>query len=211
MNDAAHTGGPTDEQSMWRVQMLDDHEAFALVVDRWEHPILRLCIRMTGDAHRAEDIKQETFARVYSQRKTYRPGGRFSTWLWRIALNLCHDDLRRRRSRIPDHPDPGEGAPEPTDPSTPAAAAAEIEERELLRRALLEMAAETRSAVVLRVCESLPFREVAEILGVPETTARRRVAEGLETLTRLLEPAFATPAADTVGGKAGATRPANLS
>src|SRR6185503_17139373 len=86
----------TDEQAMWRVQMQDDHRAFAHLVERWEAPILRLCARMTGDLHRGEDLKQEAFARVFVRRKGYRPPAKFSTWLWRIALNLCYDELRKR-------------------------------------------------------------------------------------------------------------------
>src|SRR5207249_11803486 len=93
----------TDEQAMWRVQTQEDHHAFAQLVERWEEPIRRLCARMTGDTHRAEDLKQETFARVFEKRKSFQPNARFSTWLWRIALNLCYDELRRinRRSESP--------------------------------------------------------------------------------------------------------------
>jgi len=58
-------------------------------VERWEEPIRRLCARMTGDPHRAEDLKQKAFARVFEKRKSFQPSARFSTWLWRIALNLA--------------------------------------------------------------------------------------------------------------------------
>src|ERR1043166_626343 len=87
----------SDEQAMWRVQTRDDEHAFPRLLRRWEGPIQRLCVRMTGDPHRGEDLAQETFVRVFSKRKDYQCSGRFSTWLWRIALNLCYDDLRRRR------------------------------------------------------------------------------------------------------------------
>src|SRR2546427_9276439 len=89
----------SDEQAMWRVQTQDNEHAFAQLVRRWEGPIQRLCVRMTGDAHRGEDLSQETFARVFAKRKDYQPSGKFSSWLWRIALNLCYDELRRRQRR----------------------------------------------------------------------------------------------------------------
>src|SRR5437899_3617553 len=89
----------SDEQAMWRVQTQDDERAFTQLVRRWEGPIQRLGARMTGDVHRAEDLAQETFARVFAKRKDYQPSGKFSTWLWRIALNLCYDELRRRQRR----------------------------------------------------------------------------------------------------------------
>lgn len=87
----------TDEQAMWRVQTEDDHQAFAKLVARWEKPIFRLCARLIGDAARAEDLKQEAFSRAFAKRKDYQPDCKFSTWLWRIALNLCYDELRKRQ------------------------------------------------------------------------------------------------------------------
>src|SRR5208282_1522409 len=87
----------TDEQAMWRIQTADDHAAFLHLVQRWEQPILRLCARMTGNLQEGEDLKQETFARIFVRRKDFRQGCKFSTWLWRIALNLCYDQLRKRQ------------------------------------------------------------------------------------------------------------------
>ena len=89
----------TDEQAMLRVQAHDDHGAFAQLVSRWEEPIRRLCTRMVGDAHKGEDLKQEAFARLFAKRKLYQPTARFSTFLWRIALNACYDELRRVKRR----------------------------------------------------------------------------------------------------------------
>src|SRR5271157_5642972 len=89
----------TDEQMMWRVKQADDAQAFARLVARWEQPIQRLCARMTGDSHRAEDLTQTVFARVFARRAAWEPRSRFSTYLWRIALNLCRDELRRTSRR----------------------------------------------------------------------------------------------------------------
>ena len=67
----------SDEQIMWRAQMQDDSAAFGGLVERWEEPIRRLCERMTGDRHRAEDLAQETFARVFARRADYEPNAKF--------------------------------------------------------------------------------------------------------------------------------------
>src|SRR5882672_1240881 len=91
--------GTTDEQAMRRVQTQADERAFAQLGARWQGPIQRLCTRMTGDPHCGEDLAQETFVRMFARRKEYQPTARFSTWLWRIALNLSYDELRRRRRR----------------------------------------------------------------------------------------------------------------
>ena len=83
---------------MTRVQRDDDAHAFSQLVRRWELPIQGLCSRMLGDPHRGQDLAQETFARLFAKRKDYQPTGKFSTFLWRIALNLCYDELRRMKT-----------------------------------------------------------------------------------------------------------------
>jgi RNA polymerase sigma-70 factor (ECF subfamily) len=183
----------TDEQAMWRVQQTDDHAAFARLVERWEAPIQRLCARMTGDLHRAEDLAQEAFARVFAKRHAYEPGGKFSTWLWRIALNLCRDELRRRQR----HPElsletggDGDEASHPHEISastpSPAEAVEALEQAEIVRRALLRLPEHYRTVVVLRHYEGLKFHEIAEVLGIPDGTVKSRMSEGLARLACLL-------------------------
>ncbi|MBI2948732.1 MAG: sigma-70 family RNA polymerase sigma factor [Verrucomicrobia bacterium] len=187
----------TDEQAMWRVQMHDDVEAFARLVRRWEGPIQRLCTRMTGDSHRGEDLAQEAFVRVFARRKEYQPRGRFSTFLWRVAMNLCYDELRKinRRSEISLHQD-GEEAMDgldslAVDESAPDARLVEGERAELVRRALLRLPQPYRVVVILRHYENLKFREIADVLEIPEGTVKSRMAEALTRLHQLLTPAIA--------------------
>jgi RNA polymerase sigma-70 factor (ECF subfamily) len=186
--------GITDEQAMWRVQTQDDEGAFARLVRRWEGPIQRLCVRMTGDAHRGEDLAQETFIRVFARRKDYKADGKFSTWLWRIALNLCYDELRRRRRReeAPLDDDREEtvamletfAAPE----AAPDRSLVDREEGELVRQALMRLPETYRTVLVLRHYEDLKFREIADVLEVPEGTVKSRMAEALTQMSRLLKP-----------------------
>jgi RNA polymerase sigma-70 factor (ECF subfamily) len=188
---------------MWRVQTRNDESAFALLVRRWEGPIQRLCVRMTGDTGQGEDLAQEAFIRVYAKRKDYRQAGKFSTWLWRIALNLCHDALRRRSRRdelsleviggesggaaeIFVAPDPG-----------PDHSTMEQERGESVRRALMQLSEPYRTVLVLRHYEDLKFREIAEVLEVPEGTVKSRMAEALTQMNRLLKPMLESkPASD---------------
>jgi len=189
--------GNSDEQAMWRVRMQDDETAFAQLVRRWEGPIQRLCVRMTGDTHRGEDLAQETFVRVFAKRKDYQPSGRFSTWLWRIALNLCYDELRRRRRREESSLDDAGGeiiaalegflAPEPA----PDKSLVTREHGELVRCALQKLSEAHRTVLVLRHYENLKFREIAGVLDVPEGTVKSRMAEALTQLSGLLRPILA--------------------
>jgi RNA polymerase sigma-70 factor, ECF subfamily len=183
----------TDEQAMLRVQAEDDHRAFAQLVERWEEPIRRLCTRMVGDGHKGEDLKQEAFARVFAKRKDYQPTGRFSTFLWRIALNACYDELRRVKRRADSAVDEEglvvldgfeSGFADPHDE------AAGNEEAELVRRALMRLPELYRTVLVLRHYEGLKLNKIAEILEIPEGTVNSRIAEGLTRLTRMLEPKF---------------------
>jgi len=183
----------TDEQAMWRVQMQDDHVAFARLLERWQGPIRNLCARMTGDVHRGEDIAQEAFARVFAKRKEFRPEAKFSTWLWRIALNLCYDELRRRTRRnecslSAERSDEEVSAEKLSEEPAPDQRLVSGEECELVRQALVHLPEIQRAALVLRYCDGLKLREIAEILQIPETTAASRIAAGLSQITRVLEP-----------------------
>ncbi|HEY2952123.1 MAG TPA: RNA polymerase sigma factor [Verrucomicrobiae bacterium] len=188
----------TDEQAMWRVKMQDDPEAFAHLVARWEKPVQRLGLRLTGDAHRGEDLAQETFARLFARRKTYEPSGRFSTFLWRLALNLCYDELRRikRRGELSledEHHDSGDDRFVAQEPA-PDSRLVEQERGEAVRRALLELSEPYRVVVVLRHYEGLKFREIGELLDIPEGTVKSRMAEALSQLNRILNPVLADAA-----------------
>src|SRR2546430_10131204 len=171
----------TDEQAIWRVQTQDDHHAFAQLVERWEEPIRRLCARMTGDTHRAEDLKQEAFARVFEKRKSFQPNARFSTWLWRIALNLCYDELRRinRRGESPLDADESESIAArcefAAETPTPDAQLAGQEEGELVRRALLRFPGDYSHGLLLRPYEKLQLRRNAEGFENPEGPVHFRI------------------------------------
>ncbi len=179
---------------MWRVRIHTDHQEFAGLVRRWQEPIRRLCARMTGDPQRGEDLKQDTFMRLFEKRATYQPKAKFSTFLWRIALNLCYDELRRqsrRREFLVENPETGteEGAVEVAETAPgPDLQTASSEEGELVRRALLQLPEIYRSVLVLRHYEDLKLAEIAEVLEIPEGTVNSRMAGALSRLSRLLQP-----------------------
>ncbi len=181
--------GLTDEQAMARVQQ-DDQDAFAELVRRWERPIRDLCIRMTGNEQAGEDVAQETFARIFAQRRRYESGRKFSTWLWRIALNLCRDHYRQtsRRAEFP--------LDDETDMDWQALGPAPDEEvivkerTTLVREALASLPETHRVVLVLREYEGLKLREIAEVLDIPQGTAKSRLADSLLYLARRLKPIF---------------------
>jgi len=148
---------------------------------------------MVGDSHRGEDLAQETFASLFSRRKHYEPVARFSTFVWRVAVNLCYDELRRlqrRRELSLDAEDEEAGTAADTPEASgapPDVAVEDKEQAEMVRKALLCLPEEHRAVVVLRHYEGLKFREVAEVLGIPEGTVKSRMARALSRLARQLD------------------------
>ena len=201
----------TDEQAMWRARTESDLHAFGVLVERWRKRIYGLCLRMTGSAHTADDLTQEVFVRIFDRRRAYNPAQRFSSWLWRIALNLCYDELRRVKRRHEQSLDEEAGEAgfevrlEVIDPTTPHEHLQRREEAELVRAALLQVPEIYRSVLVLRHYENLKLREIADVLDIPDGTVNSRMAEGLAQLTRLLEPQFE----ETPAQPARAPRPIN--
>src|SRR5688572_6998518 len=169
----------SDEEAMRRSQVRNDREAYALLVERWGGRIRQLCFRMQGNAATAEDLAQETFARIYANRHRFKAGASFATYVRKVALNLCYDELRRRH-RAPTDPLELADSSEATrlslvEETSPDVNAVQEEEGEMVRRALGKLAPIYRSVVVLRHYEGLKLREVAALLEIPEGTVNSRL------------------------------------
>lgn len=173
----------SDEEAMARLALEDDAQAFTFLVHRWRGAIERLCMRMLGDATGAQDAAQDVFLRLYIRRSDFDPErGRFSSFLWRMALNRCYDELRRRRANGEHEKRALElmQAVPGRDPTLKAVMCSE--EGVLVRRALSGLPEHYRAVLVLRHYQGMKFREIAEILEVPEGTVCSRMAEGLHLL-----------------------------
>lgn len=185
--------------------MQDDAEAFALLVARWQAPLCRLCARMLGDTHRAEDLTQEAFTKLFASRSRYQPSARFSTYLWQIGLNLCRDELRKRGRNREDSvaPDEVEVLLEESSLSPDAGSSPDTlisaEERALqVQAALAQLPGSYREVLILRHYEGLKFREIAEVLEIPEGTVKSRMVEALNRMASLLHGARAPGCGDRI-------------
>ncbi len=147
--------------------------------------VYRLAYRLTGNAHDAEDLTQETFIRVFRSLASYKPGT-FEGWLHRITTNLFLD-MARRRSRLR-----MEGLPEDTDrlagdDPSPEQVYVETHLDPDLQAALDELPPEFRAAVVLCDVEGLSYEEIGATLGVKLGTVRSRIHRGRQALRASLE------------------------
>lgn len=159
--------------------------AFELLVRRWDRRMLLFLQRYVGDRMEAEDLRQELFLKIYQKRDMYRPGGQFSSWLYRIAANLAIDKYARK-ARLPsqsldeletDALAPGDAA---VADSRNRAALGEFEDR--ISIALQRLPDRERMALVLRHFENRNFKEIAEMTGEAESTVKSRVYRGLQSM-----------------------------
>ena len=155
--------------------------AFEELVRRWDVPIGRFLSRLVGQTESVQDLKQEVFLRMYQSGAGLRENGTFRPWLYRVALNVARDQLRRPRMLQP--LDDGESVPEP---SEHGAECERQEVSELICQAIQQLPVPLREALVLRHYEEMSFEEMSRLLQVPSSTLKSRFATALMRLrTRL--------------------------
>ena len=173
---STHETDALDEADM--AQLATGHDgALNALMDRHAGALFGFLCRFVGDQDAADDLAQETFVRVYQHRTEFKPGRRFSTWLFTIAGNLARNHLRAR-SRRPEVPldaggqdDDGPSLADslPAVGGTPADHAQREEQQAAVRHAVAELPDDLREAIVL--CE-LEDRSVAEAAGILTTTVK---------------------------------------
>lgn len=179
-----------DETLMLRYQG-GDVGAFEILLSRHERPIYNFLLRSVGSAAVAEDLLQETFLRVIRSATSYKRQAKFTTWLYTIARNLCVDRSRRqkhRKAQSLDQPlrnDEGSATLLDVVPDADAGTDRQAIGKELQRKlhaAIAGLSEDQREIFVLRQAQGLRFKEIAEILGIPENTAKSRMRYALEKL-----------------------------
>jgi RNA polymerase sigma-70 factor (ECF subfamily) len=155
--------------------------AFERIVRRYQRPVISLIARLLGergDRAMAEDLAQETFVKAYLKLAAFDTTRRLSSWLFRIAHNTAIDALRRPRLAVVPTDDPMAELEVRTERMAGASPPDPVETQALgraLDAALAQLRPEYRVAITLRYEEGLPFEEIAQVLGIPEVTARSYV------------------------------------
>jgi RNA polymerase sigma-70 factor (ECF subfamily) len=176
---------------------LRDPETIREIYTRYGRGIFNYALRLVGDYQWAEEILQETFLRAYSRAETFRKGARVSTWLYRIAMNLCYDHLRSPRNRpkvslsdtVGGGDDRGEALSErmESDAGTPDVLAVEGETARLVREAIDELPDREKNVLVLRHYQGLKFREISDVTGLTSRTVQNCLRRAREKLARSLK------------------------
>lgn len=185
---------PPDEALMLRYQQ-GDRAAFAALVRRHQSPLFNFALRQVRAPELAQDIVQETFVRVVQKATDFKHEARFTTWVYTITRNLCIDHLRKgalrkhpsldeSRGEEGEGPTLGEQTADPRASVEREATGTELKTRIL--RAVDKLPDDQREVFLMREVSNLPFKEIADITGVPENTVKSRMRYALERLQEAL-------------------------
>jgi len=188
----------TDDVLVQQAQV-GDQGAFEILVDRYSALLLLLISRLVRDEHLAHDVLQHVFLQLYRSLPTPVPEGTLRAWLSQVARHRSIDELRRRRhllfSEIEPFPDGGEYSFLATLPDPDLQPEEQVERhelRELLLEAIETLPPHFRTVVLLRYATQLSFREIGQVLSIPEATAKTYFNRARKPLRTLLEPEFAS-------------------
>ena len=178
----------TNELLLIKQVQKGDRRAFTQLVESWHGRIYRFAYRFFADDGDARDITQKTFIKTYQSVDTLKQPEKFSSWIYRIANNLCLDELkragRRKSTSLESYLEQSSG-PE-ADRALPDAELQNKELGKVLQKALLLLPDEQRTVIILKEYEGLKFREIADILEEPESTVKSRLYYGLKSTRRVL-------------------------
>jgi RNA polymerase sigma-70 factor (ECF subfamily) len=171
-----------DEVSLLRASLEGDTEAWGEIVTRYKEAIFGLCLGFLRNRADAEDLTHDTFIRAYLNLRRYRLDKKFSTWLFTIASNLCRNRLRYRRYHpVVAPPLQIEGGDDP------ARIVAREDRGARVREKLYGLPHGYRAPLVLRYYNDLSYKEIAEVLSLPEGTVKTRIHRGKMMLKEALE------------------------
>ena len=165
----------TDEELVAKSKT-GDLDSFNQLVKRWERPIFALAYRTLGREEDARDVTQETFLRAFRALAGFKGDAKFSSWLYRIALNLCRDWMRKERRTplvaVPEGVELQDLAAEGGPVASVEDLAARAELTRGVARAMELLPAEQRQAIILKEYHGLTFQEIADLMKCPLSTGK---------------------------------------
>jgi len=172
---------PTDEDLIERFQDGDLY-AFDLIVKRYKNQLMNFVYRFLGNSEEAEDLVQETFLRVYRNRRAYQKVAKFSTWIYTIAGNLAKTELRKRKRRKFFSISELGYAEKDYDISDEAYnPEKDVDSRmkeEIIHREINQLSPKFRQVILLRDVQQLSYEEISQIVKIPLGTVKSRVNRG---------------------------------
>lgn len=168
-----------DEDAKWMLQVAKgDRAAFTRLFDRHQQRVVRFCHRFVGDAHRAEELAQDVFVKLYRSASRYQQTARFQTFLFRVATNTCLNELRRPgrvaekvEAAVEDDESPG-ALERASAAETPDQVLEAKDVEQALQRALSGMSDRERAAFTMCRFEGMAYRDIADALEATEAAVK---------------------------------------
>ena len=181
--------GPVDDAALLAM-FVDDRapagsrqDAFRILVERYQRRVFAVCLRALGSAQDAEEATQETFVRLARGARTFRGDAQLSTWLYRVARNVCTDEIRRQ-ARRPSTPVTDITPFADRDPAPDETAL--VDTTDAVGRALASLDETSRRLLLLVAVDGLSYQEAAEAAGLAVGTVKSRVSRARARLGELL-------------------------
>ena len=189
---------PLEDAQVVRQVLRGKREAFSLLVERYQKPIFNFTYRFYGNYELAQELTQETFLRCYQFLKSYDPERKFSTWLYKVAKNLCVDELKRQRSAREVRLDDALPAIDARDVASAVDRNQQVqcirrEEDFRLLEALQELPPAARTVLLLHYFQGLSYQEIGEMLGLPVSTIKIRIFRAKKLLLDKWRETFLPP------------------
>ncbi|CUS79275.1 RNA polymerase, sigma-24 subunit, RpoE [Candidatus Kryptonium thompsonii] len=178
-----------DEVEIVQLAKDGDEKAFEFIVKKYQNKVANLIFKIIGDASIVEDLTQEVFLRVIESLKEYKFGSALYTWIYRITVNICIDEIRRRqRSRAYSLSDVLSQNPKAEPSHSHVEKTVEQKEmREIIEEAISKLPPEYKTALILREFEDLPYEEIARVLKIRVGTVKSRIFRARKLLAEHLK------------------------
>lgn len=166
-----------------------DPSAFNRLMEAHERRMYAVALRMCGNREDAQDCLQEAMLRIYRSISSFKGQSSFGTWVYRITMNTCLDELRRKKNKQSTSLDGllDTGWSPQDESASPEKHAVQSETRRLLHQAIQDLPEDMRSAIVLRDIQGLSYEEIAQALDINVGTIKSRISRGRDKLREKLK------------------------
>ena len=179
----------TDSEKLWLARSREgDVESFEKLIERYQKTAYNVALRMMHNEEDAKDATQDALIKAYKSIKTFRGESGFSTWLYRIVVNTCKDELRKRRGNVISleqgrRTDTGYEAIELADETfAPEVVLENRSMRQTINEAIRSLPEQNRMAIVLRDVQGYSYEDIGTLLGCPAGTVKSRINRGRQLL-----------------------------